>query len=262
MSAYDDAIDRLRAVLPHLRLAASMAHIQAPGGTVGLAIVSKRADGSGAIGATFETEAFFSDLELITTEEPENELHQLNASQAFDDAVHMAHECREKIHNAETATREALDICENFPFCSSDCCPSCVRQRGSKLRKAYDEVRAELHGLLNAEPMLVDTAMDENGVRFSVQHWAVRLLGASMRNTLNGAKNYVQVELVDDRGQMLCTIQRSEGKSPHQLRMEAEDERDKAVAMCRRWGEDHEAEIRGLNEEIASLRAQLTRQDQ
>ena len=136
-------------------------------------------------------------------------------------------EANEKIFNAETATREALDTCENFPNCSSGCCPSCMRQKGSKLRAAYDQIAAELktaHGLMNAEPMLVDTDIDENGMRFSVQHWAVRLMAASMRESLSTAPNYVEMELFDDKGRMVCTIQRREGKTPHQLRQQAENE--------------------------------------
>ena len=48
------------------------------------------------------------------------------------------------LFDAETATREALDVCENFPLCSSTTCPSCTRQKGSKLRAAYDAIHRHI----------------------------------------------------------------------------------------------------------------------
>lgn len=61
------ALDRLRAVLPHIKLAASMAKIQQPDGQICLAIISKNAEGKGSMGASFEAEPFFADLEAVTS---------------------------------------------------------------------------------------------------------------------------------------------------------------------------------------------------
>jgi len=57
--------ERLRAVLPHLKIAMSMAKLQVPDGTVGLAVVAKAPDGAGRVTATFESEGFLRDLEML-----------------------------------------------------------------------------------------------------------------------------------------------------------------------------------------------------
>jgi hypothetical protein len=60
-----EARGRLRSVLPHLKIAAEMARLQVPGGTVGLGVVAKTPDGTGRITATFESEGFIRDLEML-----------------------------------------------------------------------------------------------------------------------------------------------------------------------------------------------------
>jgi len=52
---------RLLNVLPHLAIAVEMARIETAGGTVGLGVIAKGADGSGRVSAQFEGE-FISDL--------------------------------------------------------------------------------------------------------------------------------------------------------------------------------------------------------
>lgn len=53
----------------------------------------------------------------------------------------------------------------------------------------------------------------------------IKVLVLSMRGMLGDAENYVEVHLVDHNEpdkRYLCTIQRCEKKTPHQLRQEAE----------------------------------------
>jgi hypothetical protein len=57
--------ERLRAVLPHLKIAMNMAKLQVPGGTVGLGIIVKTSDGAGRVTASFEGEEFLRDLETL-----------------------------------------------------------------------------------------------------------------------------------------------------------------------------------------------------
>lgn len=75
----NDARSRLRSLLPHLEIASDMARLDAPEGELRMAIMSKNADGSGKIGASFELEPFIKDLlELLGYE-------NMNALLADDD---------------------------------------------------------------------------------------------------------------------------------------------------------------------------------
>jgi len=66
-----EAAKRLRTVLVHLRLATSMAKMQVVGGTAGLGVIARGADGkSGIVTASFESEEFFKDLDLVLGEGP------------------------------------------------------------------------------------------------------------------------------------------------------------------------------------------------
>jgi hypothetical protein len=65
LAATAQAEERLRGVLPHLKIAMHMAKLQVPNGTVKLAIVAKEPDGSGRITSTFEGEEFLRDLETL-----------------------------------------------------------------------------------------------------------------------------------------------------------------------------------------------------
>jgi hypothetical protein len=59
-----EAANRLRGVLPHLKIATEMARIEMPDGKVGLAVAVKNEKG-GRITAQFESEGFLQDLETI-----------------------------------------------------------------------------------------------------------------------------------------------------------------------------------------------------
>lgn len=57
--------ERLKAIVPHLKIAASMAQIENPDGTNQLAIVSTSPDGSGHIAARFDMDGFIDDLVAV-----------------------------------------------------------------------------------------------------------------------------------------------------------------------------------------------------
>lgn len=61
-------------------------------------------------------------------------------------------------------------------------------------------------------------------------HWGVRHLALSLRRSLGPAPNYVEMSMHDADGQMIVTVQRCEGKTPHTLQKEAEQQRDAARA--------------------------------
>lgn len=56
---------------------------------------------------------------------------------------------------------------------------------------------------------------------------------AQARNVLiaEDAVNYVELRMVDDLGELILTIQKREGKTPNERRLEAEAERDRLQAL-------------------------------
>jgi hypothetical protein len=61
-TAAEEARERLIDAIPHIAIAMQMAKIEVPDGVVQLAVVSKRANGSGRVTATFEGEEFLKDI--------------------------------------------------------------------------------------------------------------------------------------------------------------------------------------------------------
>ena len=59
--------ERVLAGITHFEIAARMAQMNTSDGNLKLAIVSKRADGSGNVGATFEFVAFVADIKALLT---------------------------------------------------------------------------------------------------------------------------------------------------------------------------------------------------
>lgn len=71
----------------------------------------------------------------------------------------------------------------------------------------------------------------EGGIE--MEHWAIRHLAASLGKSLGDAVNYVETTVYDGSGDgnwYVVTIGRKNGKTPHQLRKEAEAERDRLAA--------------------------------
>ena len=60
-----DARCRLKSLLPHLEIAAEMAMIKVPEGSLYLSVMSKRPDGTGHVAASFELKPFVDDLLLV-----------------------------------------------------------------------------------------------------------------------------------------------------------------------------------------------------
>ena len=60
-----ESMDRLLKALPHVFVAMKMAEAKVPGGSVCLAVVAKKPDGSGQLTASFECEGFFNDILTI-----------------------------------------------------------------------------------------------------------------------------------------------------------------------------------------------------
>jgi len=75
---------------------------------------------------------------------------------------------------------------------------------------------------------LLDVDAPKDGgfvMRMDPPHWAMRMLGRSLGETLGTAKNYTEVRIA-----IAVTILRLDGKTPHELKLEAFAERDRALA--------------------------------
>lgn len=71
--------------------------------------------------------------------------------------------------------------------------------------------------------------MEEDGIR--IEHFAVRALAASFRDTLGEAPNCIELTVTpegDDAGALVVTVQRRSGKTPLELKSEAEAARHAA----------------------------------
>lgn len=60
-----EARERLKTVLPHLIIAANMAELTVPGGTIKLGILAEAPGGGGRVAASFEGAEFIRDLEVL-----------------------------------------------------------------------------------------------------------------------------------------------------------------------------------------------------
>lgn len=70
MSTKEEARQALIDIVPHLKIAMSMAKINEPTGKIKLAILAEKEDGSGYISASFDGESFTDDL-IAVLDDPE-----------------------------------------------------------------------------------------------------------------------------------------------------------------------------------------------
>lgn len=113
-----------------------------------------------------------------------------------------------------------------------------LKERLSDLRfwqwkKRALEAEAEIERLLKiiADPTVFVDEVQSKGVSINIQHWAIKFFAASFAQTFNETKavNYIEMTLGHpDTGPLIVTLQKLVGKTPHELREQAEKERDKA----------------------------------
>lgn len=115
-----------------------------------------------------------------------------------------------------------------------------------ELIKENEKFRGQLQKLAANETTLYDVAVENGGLNITICGDTIRLMAAQMKKLLEEykAQNYIQFGL-REKGELedsiLVTVQRKEGKTPHELRMEAE------------------SKVKGLEEEIKILNTQLIR---
>ena len=103
-----------------------------------------------------------------------------------------------------------------------------IRERDD-LRAENDELRKALTQKVTSETMLRDLSVGNGSINASFEGGAVHLLVDSLATQFveSGAHNYIEMQFHSEAtGPLLLTLQRVNGKTPHQLRAEAEKERD------------------------------------
>ena len=99
---------------------------------------------------------------------------------------------------------------------------------------AADALRAYADSLEQAEPArIVDIGVSGNGMHLTVEGGPAKLFAECFADQFrqSGAMNYLEMRLTAPDGlELLVTLQKVAGKTPHQLRAEAERERDELKA--------------------------------
>lgn len=101
-------------------------------------------------------------------------------------------------------------------------------ERDAAMRQAriWEAVAGEDNFKLRAEFQHGECLAEMNG-----KIKGIRVLCAEARGLLKHAPNYVECSMRDDLGELVLVIQKREGKTPHELRREAEKERDSLRAL-------------------------------
>ena len=111
----------------------------------------------------------------------------------------------------------------------------CIKQaeRIAELEAERDKL---IHGVaqgLDGQTLLTDLALRDGGLYAGIEGGAAGLLAAGFAEQFveAGGVNYVEVSFTHPKtGPLVVTLQRTQGKTPHQLRVEAESERDQLRA--------------------------------
>ena len=155
-----------------------------------------------------------------------------------------------------------------------------ARVLASAVRNGHREAGRIAAGIL--APDAGDVSMD--GVRAPIEgkgiamglstHWATYAMAANFGRSLGKAVNYIEMRMDDlaapgGRRCYVVSIQRAEGKTPHDLRVKAEAERDAAVAATaescvkdcravqRRYSGRHEDAADAVDECVDAIRARF-----
>ncbi|UCF25210.1 MAG: hypothetical protein JSV72_07340 [Ralstonia sp.] len=116
-----------------------------------------------------------------------------------------------------------------------------------------------------ANPLLTGIQIHENSMDIGLKGAAAQIFAEAFAAQFkdSGATNYLEVHLASNDpavGELLVTLQRKQGKTPHQFRREAEERLERAEADIRRldsgvimtserndFGEEYKCERRGLD---------------
>ena len=106
-----------------------------------------------------------------------------------------------------------------------------------RLRSENEQLRQALAEKTVNETMLRDLSIKNGSLNASFEGGAAHLLADAFADQFieSGATNYLEVHLSSkETGPIVVTLQRINGKTPHQLRAEAERERDELLEALKR----------------------------
>ena len=108
-----------------------------------------------------------------------------------------------------------------------------ILDRLEAAEKENTKLREALAEKVTSETMLRDLSVGNGSINASFEGGAVHLLVDSLANQFveSGTANYLEMQFHSEAtGPLLLTLQRVNGKTPHQLRTDAEKERDELRA--------------------------------
>lgn len=129
-----------------------------------------------------------------------------------------------------------------------------ARQQAERIAELEGERDKLIQGIaqgLDGQTLLTDLALREGGLYAGIEGGAAGLLAAGFAEQFveAGGINYVEVSFTHPKtGPLVVTLQRTQGKTPHKLRAEAEAERDqlRAELALRPWRPISPARIAAL----------------
>lgn len=129
-----------------------------------------------------------------------------------------------------------------------------LRQQAEQIAELEGERDKLIQGIaqgLDGQTLLTDLALREGGLYAGIEGGAAGLLAAGFAEQFveAGGINYVEVSFTHPKtGPLVVTLQRTQGKTPHKLRAEAEAERDqlRAELALRPWRPISPARIAAL----------------
>ena len=96
-----------------------------------------------------------------------------------------------------------------------------------ELESDYDEIYNKLQLALSGDITLETMRVDSKGMSASISTKMAGYMAGIFKDTLNemDAENYIEMQFMDPESQLpiTVTIKRHDGKTPHQLRIEAEE---------------------------------------
>lgn len=144
-----------------------------------------------------------------------------------------------------TDRNEALRLADEWEPRSYEV-SSMLRQQAERIAELEAENGKLRDGLakgLSEKTMLTELAMRNGGLYAGIEGGAAAVLASAFAEqfTSSGGVNYVEVSFMHPATGPICvTLQRVQGKTPHQLRREAEAERDQLRAEVERLRADAE----------------------
>lgn len=95
----------------------------------------------------------------------------------------------------------------------------------AELRHELDRVRQQLADMVSGAITIEDIAIQNGVITLQAGTELARVMACQFREIVKDAANYVEMKFHDgEGGKILVTVQKCEGKTPHQLRMIAEKE--------------------------------------